>query len=242
MNVSVAHPLSPEIDPNIRLVTLGEHFVLQGDEEAVGDARTPKHRLRIRLDLLLAGAVVLLLLAAAINPAWLTSIDPQNASAADAFLAPSAAHWLGTDENGRDVLARLIYGARASLEMGVAATVIGVVGGVALGLAAGLGGRLADGIVMRFVDVLLAFPEILLALVIITFWGQGLTNAIVAIGVAGIPRYARLARAQSQSVRHSAYVEAAVTLGLRQPTIIWRHVLPNSIKPILVLAALGVRP
>jgi peptide/nickel transport system permease protein len=238
MNASVVGPLSPATETDLRLVNRFEHFVLRGDEEAVREVRRPRRRPRLRPGLVLAAAMVLLLLAAAVHPAWLTSVDPQSADAGDAFLAPGAAHWLGTDENGRDVLARLIYGVRDSLVMGIGATVIGVVGGVALGLSAGLGGRLADGILMRFVDV--AFPEILLALVIITFWGQGLANAIVAIGVAGIPRYARLARAQSQGVRNAAYVEAAVTLGLRQPTIIWRHVLPNSIKPILVLATLGV--
>jgi peptide/nickel transport system permease protein len=240
MNFSLARPaLAPAVPADLPRLPRTEHFVLR-DDAVTQTAPTPSRETRLRPDLLVAGAFVLLLLAATLHPAWLTAIDPQAASARDAFLAPSAAHWLGTDENGRDVLARLIYGVRASLVMGFSATAIGVVSGILLGLSAGLGGRAVDGALMRFVDVLLAFPDILLALVIITFWGQGMTNAIVAVGVASIPRYARLARAQSQVVRSAGYVEAAVTLGLRRSTLIWRHVLPNAIKPILLLATIGI--
>lgn len=240
MNFSLARTShAPAFETDIGPRPRHEHFVLQ-DDAAPAAADTPRRRLRLRPDLLLAAGFVLLLLAASVHPSWLTHLDPQAASARDAFLAPSGAHWLGTDENGRDVLARLIYGVRASMVLGIAATVIAVGAGVLLGISAGLGGRAADAALMRFIDTLLAFPDVLLALVIITFWGQGMTNAIVAIGVASIPRYARLARAQSRIVRSSGYVEAAVTLGLRRSTLIWRHVLPNSIKPILLLAAIGI--
>lgn len=201
----------------------------------------PKRRVAgLRPGLILAGLFVALLALAAIAPGWLVSGDPFEASARDAFLAPSAQHWLGTDENGRDVLTRLVHGVRPSMLMGLAATVIGLGGGVAIGLAAGLGRRFLDGLLMRFVDVLLAFPDLLLALVIITFWGQGLLNAVVAVGVASIPRYARLVRSQTTKVRGATYVEAAVTLGIRRSTVIWRHVLPNAIKPVLILATIGV--
>lgn len=199
-----------------------------------------RRRLNLRPGLVLAGLFVALLAIAAIVPGWLAPGDPFEASARDAFLAPSAQHLLGTDENGRDVLTRLIYGVRPSLLMGLAATVIGLGGGVAIGLAAGLGHRFLDGLLMRFVDVLLAFPDLLLALVIITFWGQGLLNAVVAVGVASIPRYARLVRSQTTKVRSATYVEASVTLGIRRSTVIWRHVLPNAIKPVLILATIGV--
>jgi peptide/nickel transport system permease protein len=190
--------------------------------------------------LILAGLFVALLAVAAIAPALVTSDDPQAASARDAFMSPGIGHLLGTDENGRDVLTRLAYGARSSLIMGLAATAIGLIGGVSLGLAAGLGHRLVDDVIMRFIDVLLAFPDLLLALVIITFWGQGAMNAIIAVGVASAPRYARMARAQSQLVRHAQYVEAARTLGLRNSTLVLRHILPNAIKPVLVLATIGI--
>lgn len=190
--------------------------------------------------LALAGLFVGLLVLAAVAPGWLIAGDPLEASARNAFLAPSAAHWLGTDENGRDVLVRLVHGAGASLLMGLAATAIGLLAGIALGLLAGLGGRWLDGAIMRGVDVLLAFPDLLLALVIITFWGQGTLNAIIAVGIAGVPRYARLVRAQTKVVRGSAYVEAALTLGIPRPLVILRHVLPNAIKPILILATIGI--
>lgn len=193
-----------------------------------------------RPGLVLAGLFVALLLLAAIEPSWLVRGDPLGASARNAFLAPSAAHWFGTDENGRDVFTRLVYGVRPSLLMGLAATAIGLVAGIALGLVAGLGHRLLDAAIMRFVDVLLAFPDLLLALVIITFWGQGLFNAVVAVGIAGIPRYARMVRAQTRVVRGTPYVEAALTLGIARPVVILRHVLPNAIKPILILATIGI--
>ncbi|CAD5108398.1 ABC transporter permease [Zestomonas carbonaria] len=190
--------------------------------------------------LLLAGLFVGLLVLAAIEPALLVRGDPLAANAREAFQAPSAAHWLGTDENGRDVLTRLVYGVRASLVMGLAATAIGLVAGIALGLLAGLGHRWIDSAIMRSVDVLLAFPDLLLALVIITFWGQGTLNAIIAVGIAGVPRYARMVRAQTRVVRGAAYVEAAITLGIARPLVILRHVLPNAIKPILILATIGI--
>ncbi|MCP1604035.1 peptide/nickel transport system permease protein [Pseudomonas citronellolis] len=193
-----------------------------------------------RPGLTLAGVFLALLVLASLAPTWLVATDPLLASARHAFQAPSAAHWLGTDENGRDVLARLVHGARPSLLMGLAATAIGLLGGIAVGLAAGLGPRWLDAAAMRGIDVLLAFPELLLALVIITFWGQGLVNAMLAVGIAGIPRYARLVRAQAKVVRGAAYVEAAVTLGLSRPAVIWRHLLPNAIRPVLILATLGI--
>ncbi|HEY5895817.1 MAG TPA: ABC transporter permease [Chthoniobacterales bacterium] len=194
----------------------------------------------LRPGLVLAGLFVALLFVAAVEPRWLVSGDPLEANARHAFRGPSYGHPLGTDENGRDVLTRLVYGVRPSLIMGLAATAIGVGLGTALGLIAGLGPRIVDNFFMRVVDVLLAFPDLLLALVIITFWGQGLVNAIFAVGVASVPRYARMVRAQTFVVRNTAYVEAATTLGLRRSTLIWRHVLPNAIKPILILATIGI--
>lgn len=207
------------------------------------DTKPLSWHLRLRelpIGLLLAGAFVLLLVVASIAPTLLVHGDPLDANARLAFQAPSAAHWFGTDENGRDVLVRLIHGAGSSLVMGVGATAIGVFAGISIGLAAGLGHRWLDSLLMRLVDVLLAFPDLLLALVIITFWGQGTTNAIVAVGAASIPRYARLVRARAFVVREAPYVEAATSLGIHPLLVIWRHVLPNSIKPILLLATIGI--
>ncbi|MBT1266343.1 ABC transporter permease [Pseudomonas sp. VS38] len=195
---------------------------------------------QLRPGLLLAGVFVGLLLLAAVVPQWLASYDPLEASARMAFQAPSNVHWLGTDENGRDVLSRLIYGVRSSLFMGLAATALGLAWGTLLGLIAGLGPRWLDGALMRGIDVLLSFPDLLLALVIITFFGQGTANLILAIGIAGVPRYARLVRAQTLSVRNAGYVESAVTLGQSQLAVVLRHILPNAFKPVLILATIGI--
>jgi peptide/nickel transport system permease protein len=195
---------------------------------------------RLRPGLLLAGVFVALLLLAAGVPQWLAPYDPLEASARLAFQAPSNVHWLGTDENGRDVLSRLIYGVGSSLFMGLAATALGLAWGTLLGLIAGLGPRWLDGALMRGIDVLLSFPDLLLALVIITFFGQGTANLILAIGIAGVPRYARLVRAQTLNVRNAGYVESAVTLGQSHLAVVLRHILPNAFKPVLILATIGV--
>jgi peptide/nickel transport system permease protein len=195
---------------------------------------------QLRPGLLLAGVFVGLLLLAAVFPQWLAPYDPLDASARLAFQAPGNVHWLGTDENGRDVLSRLIYGVRSSLFMGLAATALGLAWGTLLGLIAGLGPRWLDGALMRGIDVLLSFPDLLLALVIITFFGQGTANLILAVGIAGVPRYARLVRAQTLTVRNAGYVESAVTLGQSQLAVVLRHILPNAFKPVLILATIGI--
>ncbi len=232
--MSIREEATLAIDTPAGLGLVHHHRTLRWDWLATMDLST------LRPGLLLAGLFVLLLLVAAIWPSWLVAGDPLAASARDAFLAPGSAHWLGTDENGRDVLTRLVYGVRPSLLMGISATMIGLVIGIVLGLSAGLGPRFVDAAIMRFIDVLMAFPDLLLALVIITFWGQGTFNAIVAVGIAGVPRYARMVRAQTQVVKRSPYVEAATTLGLHRLQVILHHVLPNAIKPIIILAVIGV--
>lgn len=213
--------------------------VIQAEPLFAAPSRSTR-RWAIRPGLLLAGLFVLLLLIAAIAPGWLVAGDPLDANSRLAFSAPSSLFWLGADENGRDILTRLVYAVRPSLVLGVAATAVGLLLGTLLGLTAGLGPRWLDGAVMRVIDVLLAFPDLLLALVIITFFGQGQLNIILAIGIANVPRYARLVRAQTLVVRGAGYVEAATTLGLSRHLVIWRHVLPNAIKPILILATIGI--
>jgi peptide/nickel transport system permease protein len=198
------------------------------------------NRRAIRPGLLVASIVMIVLLAAALSPALIAPGDPLAADPRAAFLPPSFAHWLGTDENGRDELTRLVHGTRASLLIGFSATFLIVAGGTALGLAAGFGSRLVDGAVSRLLDTMMAFPELLLPLVVITFWGSGTLNGIIAIGVSSIPRAARLVRAQTLVVRRAAYVEAARTLGLSGAQILWRHVLPNALRPVFVLAPIWV--
>jgi peptide/nickel transport system permease protein len=195
---------------------------------------------RVRPGLILAGLLLLFITVAAIAPGWVVSGDPLETHGREAFHAPSLAHPFGMDENGRDLFTRVVYGARSTLIMGLGATAISLGSGIIFGLIAGLGPRFVDGLVMRFIDVLLAFPDLIFALVIITFFGQGTLNAIFAVGIASIPRYARLVRAQTHRVRHMPYVEAATTLGLSRSALIFDHILPNAIKPVLVLAIAGI--
>lgn len=206
----------------------------------------PRRALRLQLlrprrpTLWLAWILLALLVAAVLWPAALAPLDPLEANARLAYQPPDAVHWLGTDENGRDVLSRLIHGARPSLLIGVAATVLAVTLGILLGLSAGLAPTWLDNLLMRSIDVLMAFPDLLLALVIIALFGQGTTNLILAIGIAAVPRYARLVRAQTQTIQSAAFVEAATSLGRTRMAVILHHILPNSVQPLLILATLGL--
>jgi peptide/nickel transport system permease protein len=199
-------------------------------------------RRRLRPGLVLAVAYLAVLVVAALAPGLLAHQDPLAIGLDPGFLRPftSGAHLFGTDQDGRDMFSRMVHGTRASLEMGLGATGIGVVGGTFLGLLAGLGTRFTEAFVMRLIDVVLAIPDLLLALVVIALLGSGTVDALVAVGVASVPYYARMVRAQTHVVRRSAYVEAATALGQHRWTVIRRHVLPNAVKPLVVLATIGV--
>ncbi|MFE0465206.1 ABC transporter permease [Kitasatospora sp. NPDC058965] len=186
-----------------------------------------------------AGALLVLLALAALWPQLLTHASPVATDPAAALTPPSGAHWFGTDQLGRDLYARVLYGARPSLLLGLGATAFAVVGGTVLGLAAALGGRLADQVLMRAADVLLALPPVLLALLAVTVLGSGAVNVMLAIAIATAPGYARIVRAETLVVRRSGYVEAAVGLGVPRPLVVLRHVLPNAVGPMLVLATIG---
>ncbi|HEX6566585.1 MAG TPA: ABC transporter permease [Chthoniobacterales bacterium] len=204
------------------------------------EGETRLQRRDMRPGLVIASLILAVLMAAAIAPNRLADGDPLEGNARQAFRAPSFAHPLGTDENGRDVWTRLVYGARPSLVLGFAATVFAVVLGAAIGLFSGLSHPLVDNFVMRVADVLMAFPEYLVALVVITYCGHGTLNEIAALATASVPRFARMVRAQTQIIRRAPYVEAATALGLRGSTVIIRHVLANAIRPVLVLATIDV--
>jgi peptide/nickel transport system permease protein len=156
----------------------------------------------------------------------------------DAILqGPSGAHWLGTDDLGRDVFSRLLHGAQVSLGSAVVAVVVAVGLGVPIGLASGFVGRRLDAVVMRVLDTFLAFPTILLAITITAVLGTGLLTAMVAVGIALMPSFARMMRAQVLVVRERLYVDAARTFGLPGWWMVARHIVPNSIQPVIVLAA-----
>lgn len=181
-----------------------------------------------------------LLLLAVAAPQWLAHSDPLLADPLNAQLPPSAQHWLGTDQLGRDLLTRVIYGSRYSLLISVAAMALAVLFGTLLGLVAALARGVIDELLSRAVDVISAFPDLLLALMLIAFTGPGTTNLIIALGVASVPRFARVVRAQTCRVMTSGYVEQARTFGLPRTTLILRHVLPHAIAQVPALATLGL--
>ena len=154
--------------------------------------------------------------------------------------APSAEHWLGTDLLGRDVLSRILYGARISITLGLIAVTLGGVPGTVLGLLAGYFGGWVDTVISRFVDALLAFPSILLALVVIAALGPSIQNMMIAVGIATLPEYARLARGSVLAIKELPYVEAARLVGNGHGRTMFRHILVNANAPLVVLATLQV--
>lgn len=167
----------------------------------------------------------------------LATHDPTKVDVLAKLSPPSAEHYFGTDRLGRDIFSRVVYGARISLSIGVIAVIIGLTVGVTLGTIAGYYPRL-DSIIMRLIDVQMAFPSILLAIAVIAALGPGLVNAVIAIGIQTIPTFARLSRASVLSVREQLYIETARAIGAKDSRILTRHVLPNIIAPILVYSTL----
>jgi peptide/nickel transport system permease protein len=194
---------------------------------------------RRRLAVVGAALVALATLLAVLAPG-LAPYPPNAQNFRSVLQPPSAAHWLGTDDLGRDILSRLLFGARISLQVGMVAVLLAVAVGLPLGLVVGyVGGRL-DEVVMRVVDGLMSLPPLVLALTITAVLGSGIQNAMLAIAVVSMPTYARLMRGQVLSVRENDYIRAIVASGAATPRILFRHVLPNSIQPIVVQGSLGV--
>jgi peptide/nickel transport system permease protein len=169
-----------------------------------------------------------------------TTYDPEQMRLDQKLLAPSAAHLLGTDHLGRDILARLAYGARFSLLICFAAVGVGVLIGVPLGAISGFYGGWLDLVIQRVIDVLLSFPGFLLALALVAVLGVGIVNVVIAVGLGVVPACVRLMRASTLSIRSREYVEAARAAGAGGAGIIWRHVLPNALSPVVIQATLGL--
>lgn len=168
-----------------------------------------------------------------------TSYTYDEQSLVDRLLPPSAEHWLGTDHLGRDIFTRIAYGARVSLQVGFFAVTGALVFGTLLGIIAGYFGRWVDMVISRIFDILLAFPSILLAIAIVAILGASLQNALIAIAVINIPIFGRLVRSKVISLREEEYIMAAKAQGMKNGRIIFRHILPNSVAPIIVQATLG---
>ncbi|GAA2724916.1 ABC transporter permease [Actinocorallia aurantiaca] len=187
-----------------------------------------------------AAVFLVLLIAAAVFPGLLVSGDPNGTDMLAALQGPTADHPLGTDANGRDLLTRIVHGARPSLLAGLGVTALSIAAGTVIGLAAGLGGRIADETLMRLVDVVLSIPTLMLALLVITITGPGVFNTVLAIAFFMVPKYARLIRTQVAVIRRAGFVEAATSLGLTRVRIVLRHILPNAFQPLLALATIEV--
>ena len=184
--------------------------------------------------------LVLLLVVAVFFPSLFTPYTPEQMDFSAILQPPDLRHWFGTDQLGRDVFTRVVYGTSLSLSIGVGATLIASAGGIVLGTLAGLAPRAVRQLLVRLLDIMLAFPDLLLALLAITVLGRGPENTLLAVGLAGIAGYARLVRAQVLQVRLSGYAQHAVALGEPPMVIILRHIVPNTLRPLLVLATVGI--
>jgi peptide/nickel transport system permease protein len=197
-------------------------------------------RWRLRPGVILSSAVIAFLVVAAIDPALLTTQSPYAVNLGAALRAPGLGHIFGTDQSGRDIYTRIVYGTRQSLLIGVGATAVAMGGAIFLGLLAGLSGRFVDGMVNRFLEVLFAFPGLLLALLFVAAFGQGVSTEIIAVGIGSAPGYARMVRGQVLAVKGSPYVEAARALGHPSRRIVRQHIFPNAMRPLVAMVAMGV--
>lgn len=184
--------------------------------------------------------IMLLLVFVAVFAPWIAPYDYAAQNLADAFEPPSAKYWLGTDDFGRDILSRLIFGARISLQVGIFAVGLSMCVGGVLGAVAGYYGGRVDDIIMRFMDILLSIPQILLAVTIAAALGPGLLNLTIAVGISNIPSFARVVRGAVLSIVGQEFIEAAQCMGASDAWIIARHILPNCSAPIIVQATLRV--
>jgi peptide/nickel transport system permease protein len=205
-----------------------------------GPGRRAWQRLWRRGSAVFGLAIVVVFVLIALAAPWIAPYDPVATSWGAIRRAPSAAHWFGTDELGRDVLSRVVFGARASLLAGVVSVLISLALGVPIGLAAGYIGRWPDALISRITDAMLATPFLILAIALAAFLGPSLTNAMIAIGISATPIFIRLTRAQVLAVKVEDFVEAARAVGNPHWRIALRHVLPNVVPPLIVQATLAI--
>lgn len=187
----------------------------------------------------MVGAIIILfyILVALFAP-LLAPYDPYEINLENKLIPPSIDHWMGTDDKGRDILSRILYGSRLSMGIGITAVIFGAFFGIIFGLIAGYYGKWIDSTIMRIMDILLAFPGILLALAIISALGPGLINVTIAVGAYSIPLFARIVRGSTLEVKRLEYIDAVRSLGADDLTIIFKHILPNILSPIIVQGTL----
>ncbi len=186
-------------------------------------------------------AVVVVMIFLAVFAPFLTSHDPNAVNPMQPFLKPGVdGHIFGTDEIGRDLFARILYGARVSLIVAFGGTVVAGTIGVLLGLLAGYFGGIVDSIIMRIMDGMLAFPFILMSIILMTVLGSGIFNVILAIGIGNVPSFARVIRGEVYIIKNEEYCNAARVIGVSRPRMLFVHILPNAISPLIVYATLGI--
>ncbi len=195
-------------------------------------------RLKRNKAAIVGGVIVFLFVLVALLAPILAPYPPNEGDLALRLKPPSAAHWLGTDALGRDILSRVIYGAQVSLQIQVAAVLIALVLGTLLGMFGGYYGGVADNVIMRFMDILLAFPGIFLAISIIAVLGPGLLNLMLAAGIYSVPQFARIVRGSILSLKEKEFIEAARAAGESDASILFRYLLPNSMAPIIIQTTL----
>jgi peptide/nickel transport system permease protein len=187
----------------------------------------------------IAGGFLLMVVIVALLAPWITPYPYDVQDLKNASQAPSLAHWLGTDEFGRDVLSRIMYGARTSLSVSITAISVSVLVGMTMGAAAGYFGGVFDRFVTAVVDLSWSFPEILLALILVAIIGPGLHSTMLAIGIAYLAQFTRLTRAQIMSLKGETYIEATLNLGASHGHIVFRHLMPNALAPVIVCGMLA---
>jgi peptide/nickel transport system permease protein len=183
--------------------------------------------------------LVVVILAVVLAP-LITSFDPIEQFRRERLMPPGSDHPFGTDNLGRDILSRVLYGGRTSLQVGLFSVAFASITGTVLGLVAGYYGRWVDSLIMRFIDVLLAFPSILLSLAIVAILGKDLRNVMLAVGIATLPIYTRVVRGSTLSVKQVDYIEAALALGSSTRRVLFLHILPNVLAPIIVVTTNGI--
>lgn len=197
-------------------------------------------RLRRNKGATLGLIILTLIVLAALFAPLVTTHSPIEAVFEESLLPPSFKHLMGTDVLGRDIYSRVIYGARISLQLGFVSVAIAALCGSILGLQSGYFGGWSDMVIMRLIDVMLAFPGLLLAMAIVAGLGFSLTNAMIAVGVSAIPGYTRVVRGSVLTIKENLYVDAARVIGCRDLAIVFRHILPNAMAPVIVLSTLGI--
>lgn len=211
---------------------------------ASGQVRSPFRefwRRMLRQKIAMIACLLLMLLAlAAIFAPWLAPYDPTAADYENVLAGPSAVHWAGTDAFGRDVFSRIIYGGRISLAVGFLSVSLGGIAGILLGLMSGFYGRWIDSVIMRFCDVLLAFPGILLAIGVIAILGPGIDNVIYAVAVFSVPVFARLVRGSTLALKQAVYVDAARAIGVKNRLLMLRHILPGALPSVIVYFSMRI--